>query len=46
MLLGAGCLATGLINFLGDTWQGWWAFAVASLAFLVLVHRTQRKYNC
>lgn len=45
MLLGAGCLMTGLVNFLGDTWRGWWAFVVAFLAFLGLALRAQRRYN-
>lgn len=44
-LLGAGCLATGLVNYLWNTWQGFWLFALAFAAFVLMALRTQSKYN-
>ena len=45
ILLGVFVAATGIINFASGTHWGWISFVVGFLAFLVLMHFTQKRYN-
>ncbi|MBQ6265932.1 MAG: DUF3784 domain-containing protein [Clostridia bacterium] len=45
LLIGAGCVATGIVNFVFKTHCGIAAFVVCSAAGFALTHKAQKKYN-
>ena len=45
LLIGAGCIITGLINFFTKKQFGIIALVIASIAGLVVTNKAQKKYN-
>ena len=45
LLIGAGCLVTGIINFFTKKQFGIIALVIASIAGLVVTNKAQKKYN-
>ena len=45
LLIGAGCLVTGIINFFTKKQFGIIALVIASVAGLVVTNKAQKKYN-
>jgi len=45
ILMGAGMLLTGVINFASSTTYGWVAFAICFIAGLIIMVLAQIKYN-
>ena len=45
LLIGAGCIITGLINFFSKKHLGIIAFVICSVAGFAVTNRAQKKYN-
>ena len=45
LLIGAGCVVTGIINFFTKKQFGIAALVICSLAGFVVTHKAQKKYN-
>lgn len=45
ILMGVGCLLTGIIDFLSSTRYGWWFFIILLVLGYIKMYRAQMKYN-